>query len=146
MLKLILGTDPTDTASEKDSLIPTAVTVVKPDPPPTDNNNNKIDMESLKQMEKMQKELSEKLDKLHTREFRKNIIQPILFLVVLCFLILCYYFFPFGLFVILVFCFVFAWTFPALHIPLWISIVLLVFLGYRFVTGTFTWTWLPRQG
>lgn len=143
MLKLWLGTDSstdTPTPTEKDSLIPTAV--VKPDSP----DDTKPAVDKLKEIDRMHKELSEKIDKYHTREFRKTIIQPVLFLVVLCFLILCYYFFPFGLFVILVFCFIFAWTFPALHIPLWISIVLLLFLGYRFVTGTFTWTWLPRQG
>ena len=145
MLKLFLGED-TNSSPEKDSLIPTAVVKPEDSSNSSDQGKSPQEVDKLKEIDRMHKEISDKLDKLHTREFRKTVIQPILFLVVLCFLILCYYFFPFGLFIILVFCFIFAWTFPALHIPLWISIVLLVFLGYRFVTGVFTWTWLPRQG
>ena len=95
----------------------------------------------LKHIQDIHREMSKKLDDLHDREFKRAIVQPALLIIVTLFIVLCYVYFPLGLFFIIVFCFLFAWTFPALHIPLWVSIILLLFFGYHIVTGQFTWTW-----
>lgn len=98
----------------------------------------------LKHIQAIHKEMSKKLDAIHDREFKKAIVQPVLLAVITLLIVICYIYFPLGLFGIIVFCFIFAWTFPALHIPLWVAIILLLIFGYHIVTGQFTWTWGPQ--
>jgi hypothetical protein len=105
-----------------------------------------IDVESqqkdyVDKLEKMTKELSAKLDQMHDKEFHRCLVGPILVLASTIVIVLCYFYFPIGLFGVIVLCFIFAWSYPVLHIPLWISIILLLFFGFHIVTGTFAWTW-----
>jgi len=95
----------------------------------------------MTRLEKMTKELSTKIDEIHDREFKKCVIGPILLITSLIMIVIFYFYFPLGLFGIIVVCFMFAWTYPVLHIPLWASIILLLFFGFHIVTGTFAWTW-----
>jgi hypothetical protein len=113
------------------------------------NNKNPMDEEEtlvvkdedVTRLEKMTKDLSAKIDEIHDREFKKCVIGPILLLSSLVMIVLFYLYFPLGLVGIIVICFVFAWTYPVLHIPLWLSIILLLFFGFHIVTGNFEWTW-----
>jgi hypothetical protein len=100
---------------------------------------------TMDELDRTARRYAQHLKDFENREYRKACVQPVLFCVVVCVLVLCYFFFPIGLFAIMIFCFIFAWTFPALHIPLWVSILLLLLMGYHFITGSFTWTWLPQH-
>lgn len=99
--------------------------------------------EYIEKLEGMTKELSGRLDKIHDQEFRKTVIQPLLMVVTLAVVFVCYLYVPVALFGIVFACFVLSWSFPALQVPLWIAIVLLVFVGFHVVTGQFSWTWTP---
>lgn len=99
--------------------------------------------EYIARLEGMTKQLSGKLDHIHDQEFRKNIVQPVLLVLMIGVVILFYFYLPIGLFAVIVSCFLLSWNFPALQIPLWLAVILLVFVGFHVVTGSFAWTWTP---
>ena len=119
--------------SDQESLIPSTATVTPPKPTPTDHT----------ELEALTKRMADRIDKMYDAEFRRTITQPILLVIAMIGVLFAYYFYPFALVFVIFVCFLLSWMYPILQIPLWTSVVLLVFVGYSLAAGTLTWQIAP---
>lgn len=97
----------------------------------------------LEHFERVTQELSKKLDKLHEQEFRKQCIQPVVFVVVSLLIFLSYFYFPIGLIFIAILSFFFSSIFPVLQVHMWLALVLLFFNGLKNMSHNLTFTVTP---
>lgn len=109
----------------------------------TEDEKTHLTVEYLGKLESMNKELSTKLDEIYDRQFRHAIVQPVLVVVLLLLTIVFYLFLPVGLIFVIVVCFLFSWSFPALQVPMWLATVLLLTQFIRAMSTQFTVAFTP---
>lgn len=122
------------TIEDEESLIPTGTTVESP---------GAAAPGSLTELEALTKRMADRIDKLYDAEFRRTITQPVLLVIAMIGVLISYYLYPFALVFVVFMCLLLSWNYPILQIPLWTSVVLLIFIGYSLAVGTLTWQIAP---
>lgn len=114
-----------------------------PFPMADEEEKQPLHADKIEHLDHITRELSKKLDNIHDQEFRKQCIQPILFILVACVLFLFYFYFPSGLIFIVIVCFFLSWMFPVLQVHMWLALLLLFFTGLKNMSHNLTFVVTP---